>query len=106
MQEKLVINGAIWNKNIVTFGERTVTNIAMEECAELIQALSKSLRVDCDSYVARNHVIEEIADVYLCLETMCSVFKIKPWELQDVVNFKQERQWGRIQAALNGKEEK
>ena len=47
--------------------------IAMEECAELIQAISKAKRGKLD----RENLIEEIADVKLCISWVQRIFDIK-----------------------------
>lgn len=49
---------------IETFGETEQENLAQEECAELIQAISKKHR-------GKNHnIAEEIADVEIMLEQL------------------------------------
>ena len=52
--------------------------IAMEEFAELTQAISKQIR----GYDNRIGLLEEMADAYICLEFLKSIFDITPEELQ------------------------
>lgn len=52
------------------FGHETQINIAIEECSELIQALCHIRRSKC----SREHVMKEIADVYLILESLKHIF--------------------------------
>ena len=54
----------ILNSAIRTFGEQAQENLAVEECAELIQAISHKHR-------GREHnIAEEIADVEIMLEQL------------------------------------
>lgn len=56
-------------KIIDKYGIQAQSNIAMEECAELIQVISKCLRSkEIVPIEVREHLIEEMADVSICLE--------------------------------------
>lgn len=57
---------------IQVYGENEQHVVAMEECAELIKAISKLLRaVDCEEILdATQNLIEEIADVEIMLEQL------------------------------------
>ena len=73
--------------------------MVMEECGELIQALSKVRRAERegrDSSVARVHLIEEMADVYICLKQLTELYDIRDWELQYEINRKCMRQEERM----------
>lgn len=61
--------------------------IAMEECAELIQAISKAKR----GKLNRDNLVEEIADVRLCINWLLSIFDIKLEEELDLINYKRDR---------------
>ena len=50
-----------------TFGNQYILTVAMEECAELIQAVSKIKRYGCSEEYCDN-LNEEIADVGICIE--------------------------------------
>lgn len=52
------------------FGATTQICQTMEECAELIQALNKSLRHQSDPEKVRHNVLEELADVTIMIEQM------------------------------------
>lgn len=67
---------------------RTKCTIAMEEFAELTQAISKQIR----GYNNRIGLLEEMADAYICLEFLKSIFNITPEELQKAVDVKLERE--------------
>lgn len=66
---------------------------AMEESAELIQAINKVLRKKDD---AKNHLAEEMADVFICLEQLKCSFDISDEEIQVWIDYKFERQKKRI----------
>lgn len=57
----------------------------MEECSELIQALSKLLRYHVetiDESHVRLHVVEEMAHVIVCIRLVCDIYKIEPSDIQ------------------------
>mgnify|MGYP000453021332 CR=1 FL=1 len=57
---------------------RTKCTVAMEEFAELQQQISKQVR----GYGDRIGLLEEMADAYICLNFLESIFDIKPEDLQ------------------------
>lgn len=61
-------------KAIENFGPATQQVVAMEECGELIQAISKSIRG------AEHNVEEEIADVEIMIEQLKLMFDRKKVE--------------------------
>ncbi len=65
--------------------------IAMEEFAELIQQISKQIR----GYDDKIGLLEEMADVYICLEFLKSIFNITPEELQKAIDVKLQRERNR-----------
>lgn len=76
--------------------------ICEEECAELIQAISKVSRdkfftpdsvIDSnESLEHRQNEIEEIADVLLCIEMLKDYEHISDDEIQSWIDYKQKRQ--------------
>lgn len=66
--------------------------IVMEELAELIQQVSKQLRNTGDSY----DLVEEMADVYICLEFLKLIFDVDPDMLQKAIDVKLKREAERI----------
>ena len=62
--------------------------IAMEEFAELTQVISKQIR----GYDNRIGLLEEMADAYICLEFLKSIFNITPEELQKAMDVKLQRE--------------
>lgn len=78
--------------------------IAMEECAELIQAVSKHSRYNCNE--TRANLIEEISDVLLCIEQLKIMAKITPEEIQKCIDTKWERTKWRLGIYKEGRNEK
>lgn len=64
-----------WNKVIEYYGVDAQSTIAMEECAELIQAISKCKRYGFHG-TYKDNLIEEIADVSIILEQLIEMYNI------------------------------
>ena len=83
--EKLIENNGIERQSIVS----------MEECSELQKAISKALRYEQgDRFVADNQredLIEEIADVLLCIEQLQVMYCIDKEEIDKIKEEKEER---------------
>lgn len=62
--------------------------IAMEELAELTQQISKQIR----GYNNRIGLLEEMADVYICMEHLKLLFNLKDDEVQKAIDVKLERE--------------
>lgn len=62
--------------------------LTMEECGELIQALSKYCRRDYNKEEAYNYIEEEVADVYVCLERVKEAIGISDAEIQKIMQSK------------------
>lgn len=58
--------------------------IACEECAELIQAISKKMRC----YEAHDNLIEEIADVTIMIEQLKIQFRLSDKDIDTMVKLK------------------
>lgn len=54
----------------------------MEECSELIQALSKRIRA---TNPKKDNIIEEMAHVITCMRLVCLQLQIKPEEIQQEI---------------------
>ena len=74
---------------------------AVEEMAELMQAISKYLRIenggcsDAAQKEAINNITAEMADVYVMLEQLQLMLNIKNADIQAVINKKLNRQFER-----------
>lgn len=83
-------------KNIIDFyGVYPQARIAMEECAELIQAISKRLRYPKDKK-RKDNLIEEMADVLICIEQLKIMFDISEKEIQEWIFKKEKRVFERL----------
>ena len=62
--------------------------VAMEEFAGLQQQISKQIR----GYGDKLGLLEEIADAYICLSFLESIFDVKPEDLQKAIDVKLQRE--------------
>ena len=72
---------------------RTKCTIVMEELAELQQQISKKIR----GYHNELGLLEELADVYICLGYLESIFNIDKEELQKAIDVKLLREKERME---------
>lgn len=59
-----------------TFGAYAQTVVAIEELSELQKELCKAIRTGISDPENRDHIAEEIADVYIMLEQMEALFDV------------------------------
>ena len=71
---------------------RPASVVAMEECAELAKEISKQIR----GSGARTNLLEEMADVTICLKQLQLMYNIPDDDLQLVINQKLARLEGRL----------
>ncbi len=86
------INTDIISKSIKHYGEEIQSTVCMEECAELIQAISKAKRGKLD----KNNMTEEIADVLICIEMLKQLYSITDECINKWIKIKQHREFDRI----------
>ena len=87
-------------KSIEHYGKDVQSTVCMEECAELIQAISKEKRGKSD----KDHLAEEMADVIICIEMLKQIYNITEDEIYSWVITKQERTIKRIKKDVQSKE--
>lgn len=92
-----LITGIKIDKGIITesiqhYGKNNQSTVCMEECAELIQAISKAKRGKID----RDNMIEEIADVLICIEMLKQMYMISDEKINKWIEKKQAREVKRI----------
>lgn len=87
MSAKEVIKRAI-----AYYGEDVQATVCMEECAELIQAISKMKRKTPNV----ENLIEEMADVCVCIDMLQHIYSITDEELHRNIDFKISRLQQRI----------
>ena len=87
-------------KLIEAHGVEETLDICFEECGELVQAISKVKRA-CRSEegIAKAQIglMEEMADVYICMEMLGEIFSISQSNIDAVVGIKMVRNMKRIE---------
>lgn len=86
------VNKKIVSKMINKYGKEQCTTIAMEECSELIQAISKEKRKKHD----KEHLAEEMVDVMISLETLKQIYEVDDELLEAWLHKKQKRNAERL----------
>lgn len=90
MEEKTAAYTAILEENIKAHGKELETTVAMEELAELIQAVSKVKRYGFrDEY--KDNLIEELADVDIVITELMMLFDVSAEEFYSVMDRKVQR---------------
>lgn len=89
----IIIDSDIIKRSIEHYGKDVQSTVCMEECAELIQAISKQKRGKPD----KSNLAEEIADVIICIEILKQIYNITEDEIYSWVITKQERIIRRIE---------
>lgn len=67
---------AVWSKSIEYYGVTKQSIVCMEECAELIEAVDDRRRDGLTEGI-RSHMVEEMADVLICLWLLEHMYDIK-----------------------------
>lgn len=78
----------IIRNSIKKYPWKLTCTVAMEEFAELQQQVSKQIR----GYGDKLGLLEEIADAYICLSFLESIFDVKPEDLQKAIDVKLQRE--------------
>ena len=86
------IDESVIDRSVDHYGEEIQSTVCMEECAELIQAISKAKR----GKINRDNMIEEIADVLICIEMLKQMYMISDEKINKWIEKKQEREAERI----------
>jgi hypothetical protein len=85
------------------YGIQNQSLVAMEELSELQKAVSKLVRYpeertkSFDFKGLRNNLIEEMADVLICMDQLIEYYQIERPEIQELIQAKQERQAKRLE---------
>lgn len=80
-------------KSIQHYGKNNQSTVCMEECAELIQAISKAKR----GKINRDNMVEEIADVLICIEMLKQMYMISNEKINKWIEKKQAREAERME---------
>ena len=89
----------LYERNIKYHGIEQETTIAMEECSELIQAISKCKRYGCINKY-RENLIEEMTDVLLMIDEFKMIYQISDVDISDIRKYKMDRQSYRLKNNL------
>ena len=89
----------LYERNIQYHGIEQETTIAMEECSELIQAISKCKRYGCINKY-RENLIEEMTDVLIMIDELKMIYQISDVDISDIRQYKMNRQSYRIKNNL------
>lgn len=81
------IDNEIVKDSIVYYGKDVQSTVCMEECAELIQAISKQKRGKSD----KNHLAEEMADVLISIELLKEIYDVSNEQINEWIDKKQKR---------------
>ena len=81
------VDKSIVSKSIKHYGEGMQSVVCMEELSELSQAISKEIRGKDN----RSNLVEEMADVLICIEILKQVFEITDEDIDSWIKYKQER---------------
>ena len=90
---KYRIDRKIISNSIQHYGMDNQSTVCMEECAELIQAISKAKR----GKINRDNMIEEIADVLICIEMLKQMYMISDEKINGWIEKKQAREAERME---------
>lgn len=96
-------NKQINNETMDRYGIERQSLVAMEELSELQKAISKLVRnpeektKPLEFKGLRNNLIEEMADVLICMDQLINFYKIDRSEIQELIQAKQERQAKRLE---------
>lgn len=96
-------NKQINNETIDRYGIERQSLVAMEELSELQKAISKLVRnpkertKPLEFKGLRHNLIEEMADVLICMDQLKEYYNINHAEIQSVIASKQARQAKRLE---------
>nr|DAO09025.1 MAG TPA: nucleoside triphosphate pyrophosphohydrolase [Caudoviricetes sp.] len=97
------IDARINNETMDRYGIERQSLVAMEELAELQKAISKLVRNSEEKTKSlefkglRHNLIEEMADVIICMDQLKEYYNINHAEIQSIIASKQERQAKRLE---------
>lgn len=96
-------NKKIIDETMDRYGIERQSLVAMEELSELQKAISKLVRnpeertKPLEFKGLKNNLIEEMADVLICMDQLIVFYKIKQKDIQELIQAKQKRQAERLE---------
>ena len=97
------IDAGINQETMDRYGIEKQSLVAMEELSELQKAISKLVRnpeertKPLEFKGLRHNLIEEMADVLICMDQLIEYYQIQGIEIQETIQAKQERQAKRLE---------
>lgn len=97
------IDARVNDETMDRYGIKMQSLVAMEELAELQKVISKLVRnleertKPLEFKGLRNNLIEEMADVLICMDQLIEYYQIQGIEIQDAIQAKQEKQAKRLE---------
>lgn len=97
------IDARVNDETMDRYGIERQSLVAMEELSELQKAISKLVRnpeektKPLEFKGLRNNLIEEMADVLICMDQLIEFYQIERPEIQELIQAKQERQAKRLE---------
>ena len=97
------LDAKIIDETLDRYGIEKQSLVAMEELAELQKAISKLVRnpeertKPLEFKGLRHNLIEEMADVLICIDQLKEYYQVQQSEIQDIIEAKQERQAKRLE---------
>ena len=97
------IDARVNDKTTDRYGIEKQSLVAMEELSELQKAISKLVRnpeektKPLEFKGLKNNLIEEMADVLICMDQLIEFYHIQRLEIQELIQAKQERQAKRLE---------
>ena len=97
------IDARVNDETMDRYGIERQSLVAMEELSELQKAISKLVRnpeektKPLEFKGLRHNLIEEMADVLICMDQLIEYYQIEGPEIQELIQAKQERQAKRLE---------
>lgn len=97
------LDARVNDKTMDRYGIEKQSLVAMEELSELQKAISKLVRnpeektKPLEFKGLKNNLIEEMADVLICMDQLIEFYHIQRLEIQELIQAKQERQAKRLE---------
>lgn len=97
------IDAGVNQETMDRYGIEKQSLVAMEELSELQKAISKLVRnpeektKPLEFKGLKNNLIEEMADVLICMDQLIEFYHIQRLEIQELIQAKQERQAKRLE---------
>ena len=97
------IDARVNDETMDRYGIERQSLVAMEELSELQKAISKLVRnpeektKPLEFKGLRHNLIEEMADVLICMDQLIEYYQIERHEIQELIQAKQERQAKRLE---------